>query len=751
MNNKSINNTSVGLKYSRNMFYAVRYAPLLSGLACVGLCGQSQAAETEEVLPEVVVTATALDMNTEGNGQWRTANSDSATRLPMTLRETPQSVSTLTRQRLDDRQLNTLDEAMREVPGVNVLKQSDNQYRFESRGFEMTNIQQDGLSNLSRAITGNASMTSTESNDLFIYDHVDVLRGASGLTQGSGSPGGTINLVRKRPTRDFQAFTTFEVGSWGKRRNEFDLAGPIGLNGALRGRLVGFDDRHGGPADQVEYHTQGLYGVVDYDLTDNTEVSAGIYWQHSDNMQDAYGVPFYKGGRDSGLSRSTYLGADWNRERFDKLNLFFDLKHFFANDWVLTSSFNYTRSNSSTRYGAVFGSYDPEVLTSKSGRSNNSAEQVAFNINATGPFTLLGRKHELVVGSDISVEANMSRQRYLERNPVGGYDQVKHKFSSIDQVHNQPEPDWSQLAANTRRPLLRQQAVYGTARFSLTDSVKLITGVRVSEYDSIGRTVWYDNDQLYSRFQEHGIVTPYGGITWDFAPHWTAYASYTDIFRPQSDRDRDGKTLDPVKGKSYETGIKGDMFDKRLSASIALFRIDEANRAVTDWYDGPNCPNHSCQRAAGLIRSQGIEVEVTGSPVDGMMLGGSYTYNDIFYAEDEKKYQKGERANSYTPRHLFRFYGDYRLPGEWHKWRVGAGISTQSGTSSIKPFSIAQGGYTLFDASVLYSINSHVDLALKAENLTDKRYYQSYSNRSDEGYNFFGTPRNVAMKVTLRY
>lgn len=698
-------------------------------------------------LPQVVVTASALETMTEGSGQWNASNSSSTLRLPMSVRKTPQSVSTLTRQHLDDRQLTSLEDAMHEVAGINVIKQSDNQYRFESRGFQMKNIQQDGVSGLAGAISGNAFYAASENNDLFIYDHVDVLRGATGLTEGSGSPGGTVNLVRKRPTDTFQAFTTMEIGSWGKRRNEFDLSGPVGSDGKLRGRLVGFDEQRGAPADEISNHSNGLYGVMEYNLTDKTQIGGGIYWQHSDGVPDIYGMPLYSNGQDTGLSRSTYLGADWNRSRFDKLNLFSDIKHYFDNDWVLTGSINYTQSNSISKYGANYGAYNGNTFSSNLGRYNNSSQQLSLNANATGPFELFGRKHELVLGSDISVEKNTVNRR----NIVGG-STAKVTVNSIDELHSQPEPDWSSYSLIRLRPLLRQQAVYSAVRFSLTDSVKLIAGGRLSEYDSLSRTDWYDGDRIRSTSREHGVFTPYAGITWDFAENWTAYASYTDIFRPQSDITSSGKALGPVKGKSYETGIKSSLFDKRLSMSVALFSIDEANRSVidTDATTGI-CANNGCSRPSGVIRSRGIETEVSGSPVDGITVGASYTYNDIFYKENEARYSKGERANAYTPRHILRLYSDYRFPGEWHKWRVGVGMSSQSGTQSIKPYSIRQGGYTLFDASVGYAVNDHVDVAFKAENLTDKRYYQTYNNSSVSGYNYFGTPRNVALKVTLRY
>lgn len=721
----------------------------------------------------VDVISTALSDTTEGTGLWTTGTTASSTRLPMSVRETPQSVSVITRQRMEDRNLTSLEDVMKDVTGINVMTDSGGHYHFESRGFKIQNVQQDGANGATGALDMNPFESALDNPDMAIYDHVDVLRGASGLTQGSGEPGGSVNLVRKRPTEKFQASTAMTIGSWGTRRNEADISGTIGLQGRLRGRAVVVNEDHGTPKSEVDSDRTGLFGVLEYDLDDDTRLGAGIYRQRSHSVPDIYGLPRSSNGEDLGLSRSTYLGADWNQAQYDRLDLFTDLTRDFDNGWTIKGTLNHTHSKLDSKYGSTFGSIDgagDRVLYTGKGydtaqRRHNTADQTSLNINATGPFSLFGRQHELVLGSDVSVDSyNVDTTTYNYT-----YATNLHSRLNGDDI---TEPNWGDRSYTSKSPwhyLERKQAAYVTGRFSIMNNIKFIAGARVTEYSSSNHgNVYRPSADKVSKSstskKQHGVITPYTGLTWDFAPSWTAYVSYTDIFAPQIFIGTDGNYLDPVVGKSYETGVKGELFNGALDGGIALFRIDQKNRATA--VSGNICQDgtDACHESQGLVRSQGIEVELAGSPMQGLMLGGGYTYNDIRYKEHETNYAKGDRAFAYTPRHIVKFYSQYQLPNEWNKWSIGAGMSVQSGTHSNKVKlksatpsasgvyeTVNQGGYALFNASITYHYNKYFDVSLIGNNLTDKRYYETYGNSNRYGYNFYGDPRNVALRATLRY
>ncbi|WP_347615083.1 TonB-dependent siderophore receptor, partial [Comamonas thiooxydans] len=172
-------------------------------------------------LAEVKVVANQLGEITEGSGLYTPGAIATATRLVLTPRETPQSVSVVTRQKMDDFQLNSIDEVMEHTPGVSVVTYDSERTVYYARGFAINNFQYDGIPMLrdSGYSAGNTL------SDTSIYDRVEVLKGATGLLTGSGDPGATINLVRKKPTREFQGHATLGAGSWGSYRGELDLSG----------------------------------------------------------------------------------------------------------------------------------------------------------------------------------------------------------------------------------------------------------------------------------------------------------------------------------------------------------------------------------------------------------------------------------------------------------------------------------------------------------------------------------------------
>lgn len=211
-----------------------------SGLQAVRQPNGSYVLEKISSDDEMLVLA-SVNQNgvTEGSGSYTSRSMNTATALNLSPRETPQSVSVMTRQRMNDQSITSLDEAMGQSTGVNVVNQNGFQVKYESRGFVMDNIKEDGVNASTQNSVMNAFQASSESPDMAIYDRVEILRGASGLTQGSGEPGGTVNLVRKKPTYQFQGYSSVSAGSWDNYRGEMDISGPLNDDATLRGRVVG--------------------------------------------------------------------------------------------------------------------------------------------------------------------------------------------------------------------------------------------------------------------------------------------------------------------------------------------------------------------------------------------------------------------------------------------------------------------------------------------------------------------------------
>lgn len=688
----------------------------------------------------LLVTAAAdYGATTEDTASYTTKQMSTATGLALSPRETPQSVSVVSRQRMNDQNMTSLDDAMSQTTGINVVNQSSYQVKFQSRGFSMDNVKEDGVnSSFQNSVSDMGfSEASSESPDLAIYDHLEVLRGASGLTQGNGEPGGTVNLVRKKPTYDFRATADVSAGRWDNYRSTVDVSGPLNDDATVRGRFVGVYQDKQSFVDYVDSDRQVLYGTLAWDITPDTTVTTGVNWQKTHTVPNLYGVPMASDYSDLKLPRSTFLGASWNRITFEKINPFIEFEHNFDNDWALKSALNYTRGTAVSKAIGIYGSATPKLNNAI--QRDNQSDQWGYNLTLSGPFDWLGRSHELVFGGD-----------YQKENFDNLFGTVANR-DAVDIYGWQPnalaEPDWPDYTSRYQYRVY-QRALFATTRFELADNWKLILGSRYSAYSydmyTTNRATGVTNHS--SSYKVRDKLIPYAGLLWDFADNYTWYFSYSDIYKPQDYLDRNNALLPAITGKNYETGIKGAFFDGDLNASVALYRIIQANRPVAD----TDCPtSDDCYSAQGKVQSQGVEVEMSGKLTDSWQLYAGYTLTNTKRLEDDTNGSKGEKYSPYTPQHMFKLYSSYTLPGQLNQWTIGAGMTAQTDTDTV--YNIHQGGYTLYNANVTYHYSKNLSLSLTGNNLTDKTYYLTLNNRSINGYNFYGEPRNVVFNVKWTY
>lgn len=708
-----------------------------SGLRAVKQSNDTYMLQKAPESDEILVTAN-INRNgiTEGTDSYTTRSMSTATQLNLSPRETPQSVSVVTRKQMNDQNMTTLDEAMSQTTGVNVVYQSSYQVSFQSRGFTMDNVKEDGISSsFQNSVSGMGfSEASSESPDLAIYDRLEILRGAAGLTQGNGEPGGTVNLVRKKPTYDFHASGSVGAGSWDNYRSEMDVSGPLNDDASVRGRIVGVYQDKQSFVDYVGSERKVLFGTLAWDITPNTTLTTGINWQKTATVPDLYGLPMGSDYRSLKLPRSTFLGASWNRITFEKINPFAEIEHTFDNDWSLKSALNYTRSTAEGKFIGTYGSVTPKLNNAI--QRDNRSDQWGYSLSLTGPFALLGRDHELVVGGE-----------YQKENFDNLFGTVANR-DNVDIYQWDPsslaEPNWPDYTRRYNYNIY-QRALFATTRLELADDWKLILGTRYSafSYDMYNTNRATGNTTHPSSYKVRDKLIPYAGLLWDFADHYTWYASYSDIYKPQDYPDRNKTLLPAVTGKNYETGIKGEFFNGDLNASIALFRIIQANRAVVD----TNCPDSDdCYRAEGKVRSQGAELEVSGKLAEGWQLFAGYTLTNTKYLQAEEG-EQGQNYSPYTPQHMFKLYSSYNLPGTLNQWTIGAGVTAQTDTNTT--YNVYQGGYTLVNANITYQYSKNLSFNLVGNNLTDKTYYRTLNNRSINGYNYYGDPRNVML--TAKY
>ncbi|HBO1862168.1 Fe(3+)-pyochelin receptor FptA [Pseudomonas aeruginosa] len=647
-------------------------------------------------------------------------------KVPLKPRELPQSASVIDHERLEQQNLFSLDEAMQQATGVTVQPFQLLTTAYYVRGFKVDSFELDGVP----ALLGN---TASSPQDMAIYERVEILRGSNGLLHGTGNPAATVNLVRKRPQREFAASTTLSAGRWDRYRAEVDVGGPLSASGNVRGRAVAAYEDRDYFYDVADQGTRLLYGVTEFDLSPDTLLTVGAQYQHIDSITNMAGVPMAKDGSNLGLSRDTYLDVDWDRFKWDTYRAFGSLEQQLGGGWKGKVSAEYQEADSRLRYAGSFGAIDPQ--TGDGGQLMGAAYkfksiQRSLDANLNGPVRLFGLTHELLGGVTYAQgETRQDTARFLNlpNTPVNVY---------LWDPHGVPRPQIGQYTS-PGTTTTTQKGLYALGRIKLAEPLTLVVG---------GRESWWDQDTPATRFKPGRQFTPYGGLIWDFARDWSWYVSYAEVYQPQADRQTwNSEPLSPVEGKTYETGIKGELADGRLNLSLAAFRIDLENNPQED-PDHPGPPNNPFYISGGKVRSQGFELEGTGYLTPYWSLSAGYTYTSTEYLKDSQN-DSGTRYSTFTPRHLLRLWSNYDLPWQDRRWSVGGGLQAQSDYSvDYRGVSMRQGGYALVNMRLGYKIDEHWTAAVNVNNLFDRTYYQSLSNPNWN--NRYGEPRSF--NVSLR-
>lgn len=693
-------------------------------------------------LGATTISGQALGATTEGTHSYTTGSTSTATGLPLSIRETPQSVTVITRQQMDDRGVQSIGDALRNTPGISTQKYDSDRTEFSARGFAITNFQYDGVNIPYDGVYGENPNNGDDASSL---DRIEIVKGATGLMTGSGDPSATVNLIRKKPTKEFKASISGTVGYWDAYRSVGDISGSLNDSGSVRGRFVGAYSDKNSYQDHYSQKKDLFYGILEADLTPDTLLTFGVDKSSTTPRGSSWtGNPVYfsDGGR-TDFPRHFNPGADWSRRDFDDITYFASLEQALANDWKFKASVDQKTTDHDTRLASASGG-NPDRATGEGmflywGRWEGHRVQNTADVNVTGPFTLGGREHELVAG----FMASHSRQTGATYD-TSAFELVP--GSIYDWNGDLPEQNFPNNGKYERTQ--SQNGLYLATRLHATDDLSIILGSRLSTFKYNEDYSYYPGagfDDTHASYKEHGVVTPYAGVVYDLDDTYSAYASYTSIYQPQTYKDANGSTLAPVEGASYEAGLKAAYFDGRLNASLAFFRIEQDNLAESI---GTNpVTNEGIYKAIDGATTKGVELELAGEAAEGWNLSAGYTYARTRDADEQRIF--GFPLATSKPEHVVRTFTTYRLPGALDQVTIGGGISWQSafygkiyspttgGDTRIK-----QGGYTLVDLMSRYQFNENLSFTVNANNVFDKRYLTGLGNFDTT---YYGEPRNVML------
>lgn len=696
----------------------------------------------ETSLPAVKVTAqTERAGTTEGSGSYTTDTMSSATHLPLTLRETLQSVTVLTSARIAADNLVDLVDIAKSTPGLSI-QSSDVRPYLQSRGYEVDSVTQDGIAVRYDAYAGDSL------GNLAMQDRVEVVRGATGLMQGSGNPSAAVNMIRKRPTSAWQFKGSASAGSWDDYRLTADVSGPLAADGRVRGRVVGYVQNAGDYYDLAFNDKRLGYATVDVDLTERTTLNIGYSHLYSNKNLTWGALPTNYAYRHLDVPRSTFAGADWEYNKNKADTVYASLAHDLGAGWNLNANATYVDGHYDILATYLIPTPDVGGYGHVWWATQTTRKQKAIDVKLSGPVTWFGRQHDLVLG------ATVNRQKGRIAEWWQGWDAPL--TSGVDLStwnHVAPRPDTS----STSPWLLyfpgreKQDSLYSAGKFNVADPLDVLVGARLD---------WFNRTDPWSgaSYSQPAHLTKYLGLVWAFAAQHSAYLSYTDVFQPQNARDLSGKLLPPKSGRNYEVGVKGEYLDGTLNASLALFRIDENNRAVY-LSDQTGCPVPSgCFAAAGLVRTEGVDLELQGALTPDWQVGTGVTWSETRYRKDINPDNVGTRLNTGDPTTLFKLSTQYTLPGALDQLTLGGRVNWQSRMYADRENADGdtvrnqQGARAVLDLSATYRFTKHLSAKLDVNNVFDKVYYSTISYDWYWGANeTYGRPRSVLLTLNASY
>jgi iron complex outermembrane receptor protein len=680
-------------------------------------------ATTQEEEIEIVVTG-------EQERGYRVPTAITGTRTDTPLRDIPQSIQVVPERVLDDQQAVRLQDAVRNVSGVvqgNTFGGGGD--TFNLRGFAQFTLLRNGF----RDNSENRSVRETAN-----LESVEVLKGPASVLYGTLEPGGVINLSTKQPLSEPFYAAEIQVGNFNFIRPTIDFSGPLNPDRSLLYRLnVAYENGNYFRDYDQEIERFFISPVVTWRISEQTDVTFEFEYLEDKRPFDRGLIAV--GRKIADIPFDRILGEPDDFSQREQFVASYRLEHRFSENWTLRNAFQFLANDAAY----VFIDTD-EGLEEDTGELTRSlADQEYTDRNYSLQTNLIGKvatgsiQHTLLFGIDLSRGTqDIDNRRQFDDIPT------QNIFSP---VYGFVKPNRDQLPIRvdigTTTEIL---GLYVQDQIALTDNLKVLLGGRF-DVVNINNTFRQTESGVVSfeseDDQQEEAFTPRVGIVFQPIEALSFYGSYSESFTPNSATAADGTLLDPERGKQYEVGVKGDLFDGRLSATLAAFDITKSNVATTD-LDNPDF-----SIPIGEQRSRGIELNVAGQIRQGWNIIVSYAYTDAEISEDNDG-QEGNRLFN-APENTFSLWTTYEIQsGNWQGLGFGLGLFFVSERQGDLANSFEVPSYLRTDVGVFYRRNNW-RAALNIKNLFDIDYVESTGN--DRSRITTGQPFTVIGSVSVEF
>ena len=640
--------------------------------------------------------------------------------------ETPQSISVVTAERIEAMGATRLTEALAYTPGVSLNGGYDSRYDWLNlRGFDSISpgFYLDGMQ-----LRNNASYTAWRTEP-YATERIEVLRGPTSVLYGQNSPGGTVNVVSKRPTAEPLHELKAQIGNYGRREIAGDFSGPLDDEGKLLYRITGLT---------MQSDTQ-----VDHVSDDRSFIAPALTWRpSSDTSLTVLGHVYrIRGATSLGMlpsrgtllpspegriSTSTFVGEpEIDRFNQDQWAIGYLFEHRFNDTWRMRQNLRY--GGIDTDYWQVYGG----------GYVTGSTREIKrYLYGAQEKGTLLTIDNQL--------EAKLSSGDWLH-TLLFGFDYQRGRFDVRNYWNTAPTldiyaPTYGQ-SVTIPDPFADSRTVLAQSGFYLQDQIKWGSHWAATLGGRYDRATVDSTDYLSATRskQTDGKFSGRAGLVYLADNGLAPYLSYAESFSPLTTiNPATGKPFDPETGKQYEIGLRYQPPGKNASYSAAIFDLRRQNVMTFNQVYVPE--------QVGEVRIKGLELEATLQPMRNLNVVAAYSWTPSAKVTQSNNPDKISKQLQSVSEHQIALWSDYRFSTGI---KFGLGVrhaSSNHGHSESAPAKVPS--YTLFDALLGYDLGRW-SLALNVRNLTDKIYLGN--NCDSYGCGGYGERRRILGSVSYRW
>jgi len=671
----------------------------------------------------------------------------STTKTPLLIRETPQSISVITRDSIEARLALDVETALELAAGVTAQGPASGTFagsgRFNAGRFILRGQQLDNTRDV--RIDGFAGGDFATAPDIALLERVEVIKGPSASLYGTGSLSGFVNRVTKKPQAERAASIVAAAGSFDTYRTEFDVTGALDAEENYSARLIGAYENSGAFVDRVDSEVKLIAPMFAANLGDRTRTLIQGYYQEQGGTPSE-GVPL-RVSEDGELSappdirRSQFPGVAGGSEvNNDEYFISALLEHELSDRWLASLRLQRGETRTNLRTDAyAFGLYGNGETYLYSGAAQTETDAWAGELRLDGGFSLFGSEHRLVAGLEKRELERLGGANYAY---AGSGNLYSGEFNAMP-AENLDTPDTFLF------PRLRTEAAYAQLMLSLTPGTRLIGGLRYEDAEQRARLrIGTPNES--DDTADDSEITWRLGLSQDLGWGLTGFATYATTFVPVTNVGPTGSVLDPETGDGMELGLKGEWFDNQLGATFSVYRQERDNVPLALSRDeclAGGAGLTSCSRSAGTQEFEGVELEISGNPLPELTLGLAMSWQDGEFTERSDP-NFDQKATNVIDRQT-NLFAQYRFAdGVLNGLGLGATLVSLGDRGTLRVGQFAK-GYERVDLNFSYDAIPGWDLRLLVRNLFDERYLERVSG--PEFQNFFGSPRAALFRAEYKF